>query len=379
MSGIVIAACDDPPSAYMLPIEDVFESLSWCMGGAPVALPSRAYSEVLKLWQDSKEAGPKSIFECPELLLAVAIEAKESRSGMPLPHLSSNQKETIFAQLEYMGRRRKLQVTLLPLQTLGVSHNLMDLLLILGENIHISEEFATHMKSRIGGYSPKVYTRKYSLVLGLFLKQFLQNNSGISILALLLTLSHAVEGAVFGGILVRLFETFGFPGSIIPAAAKFKIIWELCIFANTELEWGAEFNHNSLKRLRRRVVAPISGNALDSRVPVASFCDLLLLLQARTLADTSQTLVYRGPYSYWAQFYSVSVMNIRTHTLDLERSLKSQFPRLEPLGGNHKYSVVIFHTFDAGFGEEVLEVINVSSDGTYQPSHQCIVPSIILQ
>lgn len=373
----------------MLPIEDVFESVSLCMGDASVALPSRAYSEVLKLWQDSKEEGPKSIFECPELLLAVALEAKESRSGMPLPHLPSNQKESIFAQLEYMRRRRKLQGSMLLLHPLGVSHNLMDLLLILGENIHISEEFANHIESTIGGYCPKVYTRKYSLVLGLFLKQFLQNNSGISILALLLTLSHAAEAAIFGGILVRLFETFGFPGSIIPAATKFKVIWELCVIANTELnfdirwpedslEWEAEFNHNSLKRPRRRVVPPISGNALDSRVPVASFCDLLLSLQARTLADTSQTLVYRGPYSYWAQFYSVSVMNIRTHTPDLERSLEPQFPQLEPLGENHGYSVIIFHTFHAGFDEEILEVINVSSDGTYQPGQQCFVQSIIL-
>ncbi|MCJ1356219.1 MAG: hypothetical protein MMC33_006213 [Icmadophila ericetorum] len=265
LSGVIIAARDYPPAAYMLPIEGVFDSIPQCIGDANGTLPSNAYSEVLRLWQASTEQGQKPIFEHPELLLAVAMEANERGNGMNILLPPPNQKGSILGQLEYMKRSHRPRGTLLHLEPLGVSHELIDLLIILAEDIHISLQFATYIRSAINGHRQKIYTRKYSLSFRIFLKQFLQIDSGVNTLALLLTPSHAVEATAFGSIVVRLLETFGCPQSIIPAAPKFKIMWQLCVVANIELNldikwakdslnWGPGFNYPSLHRPHRQLL-----------------------------------------------------------------------------------------------------------------------------
>ncbi|MCJ1291898.1 hypothetical protein MMC34_003446 [Xylographa carneopallida] len=287
LCGSILAGREHPPCAYMVPIEDIFNSVIQGMGATRVSLPSKTDSRLFELTL----AGNVKRLVDPEIFLLRAY--KQRISGVSQPNHDSvlHPKDLLLMSSTMQGHNTLREVydhlTGLDLSTLNG-------LILLGDLCPVEENFMVELRENILRRTFGTVRISLNPHLVEIRHQLLKTRAGENLLALILfteILPVESQAVLFS----EMLEMLNIPYSLIPSIPRIQRLLKHC------------------RSLLNRV-----GRAIQSKLPfwvpdeltIRDQACLVLQLAQIIKCKKSKTLIYGGPRVPWALLYASGALGL---------------------------------------------------------------------
>ncbi|MCJ1397732.1 hypothetical protein MMC11_000928 [Xylographa trunciseda] len=222
LCGSIIAGRDHPPYAYMVPIEDVFNSIMTSMKASRVSLPSEIDSRLFELnLAARKEGSLDAAIGYPEILLLRAYKQQHSGASRPIHDPVLRREDLLMFSSAMQGQNLLREVYD---HLTGSDLSTLNGLTLLGDLCPLKEEFLSQQRDSILRRTLRVSLNPR---LREIRSQIFKTRAGENLLALLYFTNWMPipsQAALFS----ELLELLNVPYSLIPSASRIQKLVRHC-------------------------------------------------------------------------------------------------------------------------------------------------------
>ena len=294
LCGSMIAGRDHPPCAYMVPIEDVFNSIMKSMKATRVSLPSEIDSRLFELNLAARQEGLlATVLGYPEVLLLQAYKQKHTGASH-LTYDSVLRREDLLVLSSTM-QGHNLLIDVYDHLT-GSDISTLNGLTLLGDLCPLKEDFLSVLRESV--------LRRTVLVslnprLREIRNQILKTRAGENLLALL----HFTDWMPIpsqAALLSEMLELLNIPYSLIPSASRIRNLVKHCraLLSHSNFESYSMILYGQAKEPFNSIEMSTSADFIRNQAY------LVLQLAQIVKWTNSKILIYGGPRVEWVMYYA---------------------------------------------------------------------------